>query len=89
MPFDLDIRESLFFKQAAAIVTKEAEAVGESRGETVGMARILTMLLEHRFGPLPEPVRQVIANASKSQLERWAIRATDAHSVEDVFAGKA
>ena len=90
MPFDLDITESLFYKQACDMVydkalkqTTEAAKHGEKEGET----RMLTLMLVHRFGAIPEHSRLLIAHASSSQLERWAIRATDARTLAEVFAG--
>ena len=51
------------------------------------MARVLMVLLQRRFGPLPELRRLQVTKATDGQLEQWAVRVTDAHSLEDVFAG--
>ena len=100
MPFEsgLDIKDSLFFKEAYPIAYKEAfpeaykvayreayEEASKAAGAPAA-ARLLTKQLEHRFGPLPERERQFLASASIEQLETWAIRATDVHRLEDVFA---
>ena len=79
MPFSIEaeMRDSIFFKDACKLVYKDAEAPA--------MAKLLTKLLEHRFGPLPEREQQLLACASTEQLEAWAIRATDVHRLEDVF----
>ncbi|MGI5860950.1 MAG: Rpn family recombination-promoting nuclease/putative transposase [Myxococcales bacterium] len=58
---------------------------GLARGRAEGMAATLLRLLERRFGPLPEEVRERAATASVSQLERWIDRSVDASSLSEVF----
>ena len=55
-------KKAAFLKEAEAVGFKEGEAVGK----TAGMARILTMQLEHRFGPLPEAGSEVRRGRIKS-----------------------
>jgi hypothetical protein len=55
--------------------------------ETVDAERFLTRLLERRFGPLPEVIRERIDDASVEEMENWAIRALNGQSLEDIFAG--
>ncbi len=43
------------------------------------------MLLQGRFGALPEAVLAAIGAAEKSQLDRWFERGLDAHALDDVF----
>ena len=89
MPFDLDITESILYKrgEARGVAMGQAQGVivGEERGVVKGEARMLTLMLENRFGPLPESALRRLAEASIEQLERWGKRAI-AGDLEDVFA---
>ena len=58
---------------------------GRAEGLQEGEARILTRLLELRFGPLPDGIAARIAAASTLQLERWSEAALDAPTCEAVF----
>ena len=58
---------------------------GRAKGLREGEARILTRLLERRFGPLPDGFAARIAAASTSQLERWLEAVLDAPTCEAVF----
>ena len=64
---------------------KEGRAKGREKGLREGEVRILTRLLELRFGPLPDGIAARIATASTSQLERWSEAALDAPTCEAVF----
>lgn len=70
MPFDLDIRASLFFKE----------------GEVTGMARLSSVQFENRFGQLAEWMWQRLNQATESQLELWGVRVSEAVSLHQVFA---
>jgi hypothetical protein len=52
----------------------------------MGEATLLTRLLESKFGPLPELIRQRVGKASVDEIESWGIRAFDARSLDAVFA---
>ena len=64
-----------------------AEGLAEGRAE--GRADLLTRLLEHRFGQLPEAVVSLIASASEAELVTWFTAALDATSLVAVFEGHA
>jgi predicted transposase/invertase (TIGR01784 family) len=64
----------------------EGEARGEVRGKTQGEAKILTRLLERRFGALPDPIRHSISSADPERIEAWVERAFDAPPRQSVFA---
>ncbi|MBF0108830.1 MAG: Rpn family recombination-promoting nuclease/putative transposase [Magnetococcales bacterium] len=68
------------------LARKEGIQIGERRGEQIGEAKILTRLLQHRFGKLPEWASEKIANAELPILEAWSLRFVDARSLKDVFA---
>ncbi|MBF0419767.1 MAG: DUF4351 domain-containing protein [Magnetococcales bacterium] len=50
--------------------------------------KILTHLLQRRFGIVPDWASERIANAEPSSLEDWSIRIFDAQTLEDVFTDK-
>lgn len=60
-------------------------AEGEAKGETKGEAKILTLLLETRFGALPTDFRQRISAADAAAIEAWAARAFKARDLQSVF----
>ena len=64
---------------------QEGESIGLERGLQEGEARILTRLLELRFGPLPDEFAACIAAASTLQLERWSHAVLDAPTCQAVF----
>ena len=59
------------------------EAGGD--GEAEGEAKILSRLLERRFGFVPEPLRQRIFAADVHAIETWVERAFDAPDLDSVF----
>jgi hypothetical protein len=63
----------------------EGFAEGEAQGEAKGEAKLLTCLLQKRFGAIPIPVRQRIASADAACIEKWAQRVIDAPDLESVF----
>jgi hypothetical protein len=82
MPFDLvDETQSIIYKRGEA----RGEARGAARGETQGMAEVLTLLLEHRFGAIPEAFHQKLAAGSKEQLRQWTACVVEARDLNDIF----
>ncbi|MBF0144646.1 MAG: DUF4351 domain-containing protein, partial [Magnetococcales bacterium] len=71
-----------------------AETVGEwtkewkREGIQIGEAKILTRLLQRRFGTVPDWASEKIAKADLSSLEEWSLRIFDAQSLDDVFSDK-
>lgn len=65
MPCDFDITESLWFKEGQ-------NSIWFNEGEKRGQENFLSGPLADFFGPLPEPVQERIARASKEQLRVWA-----------------
>ena len=70
MPIEIDIRENAFVKW----------------GEEIGEAKLLTKILERRFGPLPEDVRARISTANAETIETWAENLDSARTLPDIFA---
>ena len=55
-------------------------------GEKAGEAKMLTRLLQRRFGNLPTWASQKIADAELSTLEEWSLHILDATTLESVLA---
>ena len=70
-----------FYDQGLA----EGEAKGKARGEAAGEAKILSRLLEKRFGPLPPALLERIFAADIQSIEAWSERLFDAHDLQSVF----
>jgi hypothetical protein len=60
---------------------------GLRRGELLGQAALLERQLTRRFGPLQPEHRELLAHATREQLETWGDRILDAPSPGEVFAG--
>lgn len=54
----------------------------------LGKRKLLLLLVEHKFGPAPKPLKRRIANASDARIERWATRLLAAEDLGEVFARK-
>ena len=60
--------------------------IGERKGRQEGEAKMLTRLLQRRFGELPAWASEKIAKADLSVLEEWSLRILDATTIESVLA---
>ncbi len=60
-------------------------ASGVEQGQRVGKLKIVTRLLEARFGELPAWVSEKLAAASDDELTAWTGSLLSADSVEAVF----
>jgi Domain of unknown function (DUF4351) len=60
-------------------------AQGLVQGMTQGEAAMLERLLDRRFGPLSDTVRQRVSAASSEELIAWGDRMFDAKTLGDVF----
>ena len=85
--------EASGFKKGEASGFEKGEASGFEKGEASGLrkaavtgeAKLLVRQVEHRFGPLPEPLRIRIEHASLPEIEGWSLRVLDAKSLSDVL----
>jgi predicted transposase/invertase (TIGR01784 family) len=64
-----------------------AEEKGRAEGIAEGMAESLLLLLEERFGPLPEEVCAQVRAASAERLRRWMSKVFTAAVLEELFVG--
>jgi predicted transposase YdaD len=58
---------------------------GRQEGLLEGEAKMLGLMLGHRFGDLSDAVVNRLKDASEDQLKEWLISAITAPSLEDVF----
>ncbi|MCF6197940.1 MAG: Rpn family recombination-promoting nuclease/putative transposase [Hyphomicrobiaceae bacterium] len=58
---------------------------GKAEGKTEGVAGMLSKMLELRFGPLPERVKERIGKADADTLTNWGERVIDAPDLDAVF----
>ena len=58
---------------------------GKAEGEARGEAKILTRLLERRFGAVPADLCQRIFAADVAAIETWVERAFEAPDLQSVF----
>ena len=58
---------------------------GEAKGEARGEAKVLTRLLEKRFGTLPVRFRERIFAADLATIDAWVERAFDAPDLLSIF----
>ena len=58
---------------------------GREEGIETGEAKLLLLLLEHKFGPVSEGLRPRICSASTELLNLWSVRVLDAQRIEEVF----
>lgn len=61
---------------------------GRQEGRQEGRALLLARLCRRRFGGLPKWAEERLAGADVAQLEGWAERILDAHSLDEVFGEK-
>jgi hypothetical protein len=60
-------------------------AVVRREGKAEGKAELIQHQLVHKFGQLPLSVRERIASATETELQRWSERLLSASSLDDVF----
>lgn len=60
-------------------------AQGRQEGRLEGERILVLRQVQHRFGEVPDAVRQRVQSASRDELEIWADRILDAESLNEVF----
>ena len=55
------------------------------QGMQQGEAKMLRLMLERRYGPLPSWVDQRLEQAGQRDLEAWATRVFECEKLDDVF----
>ena len=76
------------FQKGLALLDKakeEAKAEGIAGGQVIALRKMVGTLLRNRFGDVPPPAAQRIAQATQEELEQWFERSLDAPSLAAVF----
>ncbi|NOS88793.1 MAG: transposase [Methylococcaceae bacterium] len=63
---------------------QEGIEIGKQEGLVIG-AKMLSRLLEHRFGALPETILNRVLAADEEQLNHWQSNALEAATLAAVF----
>ena len=77
----LSAREAKIWKQAR----EEARDCAREEAEIEAKAKLVLLMIEHRFGPLPEPLRAKVLDAAPRRLEKWALRLLSAATLAEVL----
>jgi hypothetical protein len=77
MPVYIDISENK--------VLGPAYKRGMKEGELEGELRMLRLLIEKRFGPMPAWAAERLTGRSTTELEELSVRVSDAQSIEDLL----
>ncbi len=84
MSLTFNLMENDVFRPIIMKAQRDSEQIGRHDGE----AKMLTRLLQRRFGTVPDWASEKITKADLSSLEEWSLRFVDAQSLDDVFADK-
>ncbi len=84
MSLTFNLMENDVFRPIIMKAQRDSEQIGRHDGE----AKMLTRLLQRRFGTVPDWASEKIAEADLSSLEEWSLRIFDAQSLNEVFADK-
>jgi len=94
-PMIIDMVSRVYPGQGEAVVASygeelinEGKRLGFIEGKTEGKAELLLAQMRRRFGPVPEPWRQVVLAAAPAQLDAWADAIFDAASIEALLASR-
>jgi predicted transposase YdaD len=88
MPILNDIMDHEVIGPAIRQGLAQGLAQGLEQGRDKGHRELLRLLLEKRFGTLPEFVENRLTNLSASQVDEMAIRFVDATRLEELFPKK-
>lgn len=68
------------------VVWREGNAAGKAEGKAEGKADLVQHLLTLKFGELTPALRERVADATETELQRWSERLLSAGTLNDVFA---
>jgi hypothetical protein len=66
---------------------KVGRQAGRQEGRQEGRSEMLALLIESRFGVVPQQLRQRLNTASSAELDAWARKLFGATCLDDVFSG--
>lgn len=65
-------------------IAEQWKAEGKAEGEAAAAREMLAAVLEARFGPVPETVRQALATAAAERVKEWHRLALTAPTLEAI-----
>lgn len=87
MPLLDDLLENPFLQDWFKEGEAKGVAQGVARGRSEEAVRMLTHILEHRFGPLPEPVKERIRSTPTEKLEAAVGHVLEAQTLDQALTG--
>ena len=74
-------------QMASDAIRAEGETIGLAKGRDEGRVQALILVLETRFGELPEEIRQRIQTAGAPCIDRWIVKSPSAPTLDKVING--
>ena len=81
----MSIADEQWKAEGIALGMEKGMEKGLEKGLREGQVRALLRQLEHRFGPVSESARGLVAAADITALELWLDRVLDAPTLDAVF----
>ena len=66
-------------------LTTDAERLAENKGQIEGRGELFTLLMEKKFGPLPNDYQEKISQADMQTINFWSLKMLNAHNLEEIF----
>ncbi len=85
MPITINLMENPVFREFFLRGEILGVEKGERQGEQRGLAHLLQLQLEQRFGKLPKWALAQLAAADVTSLEAWGLKLFDAKRLTDVL----
>jgi predicted transposase YdaD len=85
MPIFIDILENKVLGREFKKGLQEGLQEGRQEGVQEGERKLLRMLIENRFGPMPGWAEEKLAGLPTAELERLSLRVFNASSIEDLL----
>ena len=79
------LKESTMLEQTIERWFEDATMKGVRQGRNEGIATIVSLQLQQRFGSVPEWAQERLNTASAEQLTQWASVILTAKSMEEIF----
>ena len=64
---------------------EQAEERGEKKGQRKGAIKLLSRMLENRFGSLPKWAEKQLTEADLRKLERWSLQLLTAKNLKEAL----
>jgi predicted transposase/invertase (TIGR01784 family) len=80
----LTLQETRVYQEAKAEGKAEGEALGEVRGQAIGQLSLILLLIERKFGPMPDTLRDQISALPQERLEFLAMALLDFETMTEL-----